>query len=831
MIFFVRIIRKIITPLTHFLAALFGMRLLVLILLIWGLYPSVSFKTSWLDGWLLDEYRSFLKGQDTPLNASLNILHIELNATELAALQRDQQAPETFIKLTQLLRNHPSALLQLPKIINTPKLLHAGALSLFAPADSGGYKQTQTKPWLLDSSTPVLVDLYSVYFIGSSYLNNSPGINLLAPLYPQWWPSFWRLEPEGKRGLLYDDFQPALPLFIMQRLVASRSQGRANLSWRPGGELILAGQSMPLSAQAQVIALGDYMQPANISLTEAVSDNKRNRLVNADVILISDAYFFKNTQSSLDLSVGLSLASLLDLSLQQLHHARYLYEPWWKPLAEVITVVLMALYLFVIVPRLRFFQSLVSTGFGCILLVVLCFVSAWFYQCWLSIGLLLQVFILTYILMLAWSYKRLNFLQVREHCERTSVALARLQIDTECWDELLQQGQYETFKIFYRREQYLASLYRAVQILIVKKDYRRATRLLLQIRSRKRRYKDVLELLKNMPDFSIKAGSNFDAKQTSIAPVMEVEEVEAMYAGEHKKSAATASALTATIVLPVKNTMPAILGRYEVEREIGRGAMGVVYLGRDPKIARQVAIKTVNFNHYSKSELPVLRERFFREAKAAGRLRHPNIVTVYDVGDEDDLAFIAMDYIPGNTLADYCDKQALLPIKIVYEIVVVIAEALEYAHSKKVIHRDIKPENILFNIDTGLISVSDFGIARIGDNSKTKTGDVLGSPLYMAPEQLRGKTVSPAADIFSLGVTFYQLLTGLLPFQGENLAQLTHVIVNNKHIPVRESRPELPSSATRIINKALQKDPKKRYANAEEMAQALRNSLIRDFKK
>lgn len=275
--------------------------------------------------------------------------------------------------------------------------------------------------------------------------------------------------------------------------------------------------------------------------------------------------------------------------------------------------------------------------------------------------------------------------------------------------------------------------------------------------------------------------------------------------------------------------MPIALGRYQIERELGRGAMGVVYLGHDPHIAREVAIKTLNAAPFEASERQSLKARFFREAEAAGRLRHPNIVTVYDVGEEGELAYIAMDYIQGAPLSGHVQAERLLPAKTVYRLIADVAEALAYAHQQQVIHRDIKPGNILYDPDRQRVVVTDFGIARVANNARTQTGEILGSPLYMSPEQLKGARVGQGSDIFSLGVAFYQLLTGALPFQGDTLAQLSYQIVQSPHKPLREQRRDLPKSATRILNKALQKDPARRYASAYEMAKALRAALAKDF--
>ncbi|UTA49192.1 serine/threonine protein kinase [Simiduia sp. 21SJ11W-1] len=287
--------------------------------------------------------------------------------------------------------------------------------------------------------------------------------------------------------------------------------------------------------------------------------------------------------------------------------------------------------------------------------------------------------------------------------------------------------------------------------------------------------------------------------------------------------------LDATLVIDEQIINKPVLGRYEIQKELGRGAMGVVYLARDPRIGRMVAVKTLHYKHFEPNQLDGVKARFFREAEAAGRLSHPNIVSVFDVGEEADLAYIAMDFVPGRALNFYCSPERLLPVPIVYGLMAKAADALFYAHKHQIVHRDIKPSNLLYDAETGRMKVSDFGIARLVDNSKTRTGDVMGSPLYMSPEQLKGARVGESADIYSLGVTMYQLLTGKLPYDGDSLANLTYNILQGKHPSVRSHRQELPASATRITNKALQKEPAERYQTAKEMADALRKSLARDF--
>ena len=266
-----------------------------------------------------------------------------------------------------------------------------------------------------------------------------------------------------------------------------------------------------------------------------------------------------------------------------------------------------------------------------------------------------------------------------------------------------------------------------------------------------------------------------------------------------------------------------MLGRYQIEKELGKGAMGVVYLGKDPKISRVVAIKTMALSQeFEADELEDVKARFFREAETAGRLNHPNIVTMYDAGEEHDLAYIAMEFLKGKDLVVYSKQDNLLPLPKVLSIVARVADALGYAHGLNVVHRDIKPANIMYDIESDTAKVTDFGIARITDSSKTKTGMVLGTPSFMSPEQLSGAKIEGHSDLFSLGVSLYQLVCGKLPFEGDSMAQLMFKIANEPHTDILKINPNVPPCVVAIINKALAKKVEDRFESGAAMAEAIR---------
>ena len=269
-----------------------------------------------------------------------------------------------------------------------------------------------------------------------------------------------------------------------------------------------------------------------------------------------------------------------------------------------------------------------------------------------------------------------------------------------------------------------------------------------------------------------------------------------------------------------------MLGRYQIEKELGKGAMGVVYLGKDPKIGRVVAIKTMALSQeFEAEELVEAKERFFREAETAGRLSHPNIVTIFDAGEEHDLCYIAMELQKGKDLVPFTKPGSLLPIDKVASIIARVGDALGYAHKQNVVHRDIKPANIMFELEGDVVKVTDFGIARITDSSKTKTGMVLGTPSYMSPEQLSGMKVDGRSDLFSLAISLYQMACGKLPFEGDSMAQLMFKIANAATPDILAFNPGLPPGLVAFLDRAMAKDPDARYQSGDEFAAALRKAM------
>lgn len=264
------------------------------------------------------------------------------------------------------------------------------------------------------------------------------------------------------------------------------------------------------------------------------------------------------------------------------------------------------------------------------------------------------------------------------------------------------------------------------------------------------------------------------------------------------------------------------LGRYEIIGELGRGAMGIVYKAKDPLIDRFVALKSINLHGLDKKQRKEFEARFYQEAKAAGRLNHTNIVTIHDLGESGDVAYIAMELMEGRELHNVIGDKRRLPINETLNITIQVADALAYAHQYGIVHRDIKPSNIMV-LSNGHVKIADFGIAQMDAAlSLTQAGVIMGSPLYMSPEQFSGASITSQSDIFSLGIVLYELLTGQLPFFGANVNSLMYQIVNEAPPKASSLNPDIPDMLDDIVSKCLEKKPKDRYQNAKKLADDLR---------
>ena len=471
----------------------------------------------------------------------------------------------------------------------------------------------------------------------------------------------------------------------------------------------------------------------------------------------------------------------------------FFVSPYWVGLAQLGVFVLVALYLMFALPRLRAAMGALVTGVLFVLLIGAHFGLMSTQALWLPLMLPVTLLLLGHLLL---TTKR--FLVTEERKEKSEADSA----ESNRMLGLAFQGQgaldmaFEKFRKVPMDDALMELMYNLGLDFERKRQFNKAESVFRYIADYNRKFRDL----------ETRLAQNKAMAETVIL-------------------GGAARGNDSTLMLDAAGGVAKpMLGRYEVEKELGKGAMGVVYLGKDPKIGRQVAIKTMALaEEFDLDVLAEVKRRFFAEAESAGRLNHPNIVTMYDAGEEHDLAYIAMEFLKGHDLVQHTRPGALLPLPAVMSIVARVAEALDYAHKQNVVHRDIKPGNIMYDALSDTVKVADFGIARLTDSSKTKTGMVLGTPSYMSPEQLAGSKVSGSSDLFSLGVTLYQLVCGRLPFDGDSMAQLMYRIANEAPTDILTVRSDLPPCLVAILARALAKTPEQRYTSGTELAQALRD--------
>ena len=491
------------------------------------------------------------------------------------------------------------------------------------------------------------------------------------------------------------------------------------------------------------------------------------------------------------ISSGMTPVLTLAHSVSSILKGDFFVTPSWAEGVQLGVFLLIALYLVLVLPRLKAARGALVTGALFTLLLVAHFILMTTQAMWLQLMMPAALLLVGHLLL---TTKR--FLMTEKGKQKSDAESA----ESNRMLGLAFQGQGQLDIAFdkFRKVQVDDSLMEVLYNLGL--DF-----------ERKRQFNKAESVFKYMAEYN----SKFRDLEARLAQCKAMSETVML--------GATGKSNASTLVLDKAGVSKPMLGRYEIERELGKGSMGVVYLGKDPKIGRVVAIKTMALaQEFDADELEDVKARFFREAETAGCLNHPNIVTMYDAGEEHDLAYIAMEFLKGQDLSPYTKPDNLLPLPQVMNIIARVADALDYAHKQNVVHRDIKPANIMYDHETDTPKVTDFGIARIIDTSKTKTGMVLGTPSFMSPEQLAGKKIEGPSDLFSLGVTLYQMACGKLPFDGDSMAQLMFHIANEPHTDILSIRPDLPPCLVAIINRSLAKQVAERYPTGAEMAEALR---------
>lgn len=493
------------------------------------------------------------------------------------------------------------------------------------------------------------------------------------------------------------------------------------------------------------------------------------------------------------ISSGMPPAEILAHSVSSILKGDFFVSPAWAGWAQVGAFLLVALYLILLLPRLNAAIGALVTGLLFVALLTAHFILMTTHALWLQLMLPAALLLVGHLLL---TTKR--FLTTEKGKQKSDAESA----ESNRMLGLAFQGQGQLDMAFdkFRKVPIDDGLMEVLYNLGL--DF-----------ERKRQFNKAESVFKYMAEYN----PRFRDLEARLVQTRAMSETVLLGSGASGRSNAS------TLVLDKTGVSKPMLGRYQIEKELGKGAMGVVYLGKDPKIGRIVAIKTIALaQEFEADELEEVKARFFREAETAGRLNHPNIVTMYDAGEEHDLAYIAMEFLKGNDLASRTKPDTLLPLPKLLGIFAKVADALDYAHKQNVVHRDIKPANIMYDAETDTPKLTDFGIARITDSSKTKTGMVLGTPSFMSPEQLAGKKIGGASDLFSLGVSLYQMACGKLPFEGESMAQLMYRIANEPPADILSIKADLPRCLVEIINRSLAKRVEDRYSTGAEMANDLR---------
>ena len=601
-------------------------------------------------------------------------------------------------------------------------------------------------------------------------------------------------------ALILGHFEHSIPSLSLLVAASSLNLTPADIQVRPGEQVKLGKLKIATdtATRMQTFFYRDREgQPA--FAVDSFFDVKSGKIPFAKyrdkIVLIGPTAAGVGSQFVTPVSPSMSSVQVLAHEVSSILSEHFFVVPAWGFWAEKGVFLFVALYLILVLPRLS-----AGMGAGLTALLLLILVSAHFglmitQLLWLQLMVPAMLLLVGHLLL---TTKR--FLVTERGKEKSEAESA----ESNRMLGLAFQGQgqldmaFDKFRKCPLDDQLMENLYNLAL------DF-----------ERKRQFNKAEAVFRYMADYTPK----FRDLEQRLTRAHQMSETVILGGGGGRTNASTMILEGGTVEKPM-------LGRYQIEKELGKGAMGVVYLGRDPKINRVVAIKTMALSQeFDEDELVDVKERFFREAETAGRLNHSNIVTMFDAGEEHDLAYIAMEFLKGRDLVPQTKPGALLPLPKVLSIVARVAEALDYAHANQVVHRDIKPANIMYEPESDQVKVTDFGIARITDSSKTKTGMVLGTPSYMSPEQLAGKKIDGRSDLFSLGVTLYQMCSGQLPFVGESMTQLMFKIAGEPHPDIRTLVPGLPDCVAKIIDNALVKDPAKRYQTGAQMAKHLHACL------
>ncbi len=595
----------------------------------------------------------------------------------------------------------------------------------------------------------------------------------------------------------YDHFLPSLALVLAAK---SLNLAPADIELQLGNGVQIGGLSVPTDPILRMrpfFYTGSQDKPtfAIDSFFDVLSGKISPQKYRGKIVLVGATATGVGTNQVTPVSASMAPVVTLAHIVSSILNQDFIATPSWVNMAQWLAFAMIALYLIFLLPRISASHAGTLTAILALLLVGTHFYAITQYAIWVQLMVPLALLLSGHLLL---TTKRFLLTEKGKIAADASSAESNRMLGLTFQNQGQLDAAYEKFRKVPLDDSMMEVLYNLGLDFERKRQFAKAAGTFEYLSKHDARFRDTPERIKrnrNLSETVILGGGRSGGAQS-------------------------------TLLLDKGDVQKPMLGRYQVEKELGKGAMGVVYQGKDPKINRVVAIKTLALSEeFEASELEEVKARFFREAETAGRLSHPNIVTIYDAGEEHDLAYIAMELLHGQDLAPFTKPGNLLPIAKVMDITLHIAEALAYAHSHQIVHRDIKPANIMYEPKNNAIKVTDFGIARITDASRTKTGVILGTPSYMSPEQLMGKKVDGRSDLFSLGVMFYQMLCGKLPFSGDSLATLTYKIANEPPPPISGLRPELPACIGRIIDRCLEKPLEKRYQKADELVSELRRCI------
>ncbi|WP_054112873.1 serine/threonine-protein kinase [Marinagarivorans algicola] len=581
---------------------------------------------------------------------------------------------------------------------------------------------------------------------------------------------------QGEDAVVYESF-------LLRLLRLGTDGARGVMTWQQGTPVVLGGKTLAISFDGSVVplygnAVGVTAPVAQLTLAAALrADNLKGW------VLIGR-----------DQSAELQNTAQI---LSAINDGAYLTQPVLTPLLKWLIYIVLLMACFIVLPRLSVFSFV---GFftvfaaGCTIAQLS---TPYFAFYWLPMGDVLAVMGIVFLLMLVWRVRRQLDVGLQKKVQKLALMSARLSYHDGHYVralKLIKQVPLDKHSLKY--------YYKIADALLGDGAVKEALPVWRLLNKRAATFKQVKQKLVECESALQVPVATVTADQTQVIAGAGV---------------STGGALEK-------------LGRYHVRSVLGHGGSGIVYEGFDPVITRDVALKTLNLNVFSSQNQSKVNNRFLAEVKTVGKLNHPNIVSVFDVGKQENWAYIAMDLARGQPLTDYVTKGHLLPVAEVYWIGLKVAEALAFAHQHKIVHCDIKPGNIIYNRETFDVKVTDFGIAKWLDAAHTETGEIMGSPLYMAPEQLKGHSVVAQTDIFSLGATLHQLLCGSPPFDGRSIAEIQQAVLYARPESVRTLNKALPASAARIVNRALKKKTTERFSSASDMAFTLNKAIIRDFK-